>query len=257
MAALLFSEKRPGDLPCRQILVELLHSLFQICPPGCDSLPKSAWASTEVSLQPVAQSSPTSAGSPASSGYESGSGGVRRYTRRIKSSEDETTLGSSRDSDTSDREEVLAPERVQQAHRFVVSLMQGPPDEEEEAKVDFIQRAHRARPYKVWVKEIADCVRDYFWSVCTTRSTMLTGASSLRLTPLAVFFRVFCHANNLFWTLEQIDAEAIESPKVPSGMTGGVEYEAMAYCVSLCEARLQSAAASHTVIARRRRRTCA
>lgn len=44
--------------------------------------------------------------------------------------------------------------------------------------------------------------------------------------------RVFCHANNLFWTLEQIDAEAVEAPKVPSGMTGGVEYEAMAYCVS-------------------------
>lgn len=43
---------------------------------------------------------------------------------------------------------------------------------------------------------------------------------------------MFCHANNLFWTLEQIDAEAVEAPKVPSGMTGGVEYEAMAYCVS-------------------------
>lgn len=44
---------------------------------------------------------------------------------------------------------------------------------------------------------------------------------------------MFCHANNLFWTLEQIDADAVEAPKVPSGMTGGVEYEAMAYCVRM------------------------
>lgn len=52
------------------------------------------------------------------------------------------------------------------------------------------------------------------------------------LTTRRTHGRVFCHANNLFWTLEQIDAEAVEAPKVPSGMTGGVEYEAMAYCVS-------------------------
>lgn len=44
--------------------------------------------------------------------------------------------------------------------------------------------------------------------------------------------RVFCHAENQFWELSELDEEKIESPKVPSGMTGGVEYEAMGYCVS-------------------------
>lgn len=44
--------------------------------------------------------------------------------------------------------------------------------------------------------------------------------------------RIFCHSQNLFWSLEQIDQSQIEAPKVPSGMTGGVEYEAMAYCAS-------------------------
>lgn len=44
--------------------------------------------------------------------------------------------------------------------------------------------------------------------------------------------RIFCHSQNIFWSLEQINPTQIEAPKVPSGMTGGVEYEAMAYCVS-------------------------
>ncbi|BGP33256.1 hypothetical protein JCM10296v2_005050 [Rhodotorula toruloides] len=198
VAALLFSEKRPGDLPCRQILVELIQSLFEICPATCETLPKSAWSDTQVSLE-AAPLSPVPPATPnfGSDSEGTGSGGVRRYTRRAKSGDDSM--------DSLERE-VLTPERIQQAHRFVVSLMEGPPNEAEESKVDFIQAAHKPRIFKAWVKEIADCVRDYFW--------------------------VFCHSNNLFWTLEQIDADAIEAPKVPSGMTGGVEYEAMAYCTA-------------------------
>ncbi|GAA5980792.1 hypothetical protein JCM11641_002653 [Rhodosporidiobolus odoratus] len=198
IASLLFSEKRPGDLPCRQLLVELILSLLEICPIKADTLPKDAWATPEISLDP-APSSPSSASGFGSSS-DGGSGGLRRYTRKMKSGDDE-------EGDAAiEREEVLTPERIQQTHRFVVSLMEGPPDEKEEAKVDFVKVAVRPRVFKTWVTEISDCVRDYFW--------------------------IFCHANNLFWTLEQIDAEAIEAPKVPSGMTGGVEYEAMAYCAS-------------------------
>lgn len=48
-------------------------------------------------------------------------------------------------------------------HEMVVSLLKGPRDEREEAKVDFIQSAHKPRVFKAWVKEIADVVRDYFW----------------------------------------------------------------------------------------------
>lgn len=252
LAKLLFSEKRPGELPCRQLLVELIGAIFEICPPAADALPKSAWATPKNSLDSAPSSPPPpssgfpvpSSPSPPSSGFLSnsdgkGSGGGRRYTRKVKGGYDD-------DDAAIEREEVLTPERVQQARRFVVSLVEGPPDEKEDAKVDFIQQTHRPRVYKTWVKEIADCVRDYFWSV--QNSPLLLPASlfpsSLHflfllfsiLPPCGVLtfdasYRIFCHANNLFWTLEQVDAVAIETPKVPSGMTGGVEYEAMAYCV--------------------------
>lgn len=176
LAALLFSEKRPGDLPCRQILVELVHALFQICPPACDALPKSAWSETSVSLSsPLGPDSLATTSSTKANGYESGtgSGGVRRYTRRAKiGDDDDQSAFGAKSNHHLEREEILTPERIQQAHRFVVSLMQGPPNEEEEAKVDFVRRAHRERAYKVWVKEIADCVRDYFWCV-TSRLTLV------------------------------------------------------------------------------------
>lgn len=52
-----------------------------------------------------------------------------------------------------------------------------------------------------------------------------------------VAFRIFCHSQNLFWSLHQLNVEQIEAPKVPSGMTGGVEYEAMSYAVSRLDSR--------------------
>lgn len=68
-------------------------------------------------------------------------------------------------------------------------------------------------------------------------SEITSGEPLLSYVPvrqLSFFYcRIFCHAQNLFWSLEQIDPSQIEAPKVPSGMTGGVEYEAMAYCVRL------------------------
>ncbi|GAA6015639.1 hypothetical protein JCM11491_007180 [Sporobolomyces phaffii] len=199
IASLLFSEKRPGDLPCRQILVELLAAVFEICPIDADTLSKSAWASPEISLESPPPSPPTSSfmsPNPSNSGLPGAA--TRRYQRKVKSSDT--------DADSIEREEVLTPERVQGTHRFLISLMEGPPDEKEEAKVDFIKQSHRPRIFKAWVTEIGDCVRDYFW--------------------------IFCHSQNLFWTFEQLDVDAIEAPKVPSGMTGGVEYEAMAYATA-------------------------
>lgn len=45
--------------------------------------------------------------------------------------------------------------------------------------------------------------------------------------------RTFAHNGNGFLELDRLDSARIESPQVPSGMTGGVENEAMNYCVSL------------------------
>ncbi|ORY84625.1 hypothetical protein BCR35DRAFT_302919 [Leucosporidium creatinivorum] len=188
LASLLFSEKRPGDLPCRQLLVELLQAIFDVAPSGEGVKPvgrKCAdWEAAGVVRLERADG-------------EGGSGGVRRYTRPIKGGEDAEGGGGW---------DALTPERKTEVHRFVYSLMQGPPNEKEEAKLDFIQQTHQERAFKVWVTELSDCVRDYFW--------------------------IFCHSQNLFWSLEQIDQSQIEAPKVPSGMTGGVEYEAMAYCAA-------------------------
>lgn len=156
IASLLFSEKRPGDLACRQILVELVAAAFDICPIEADVLPKAAWSEPRVSLEPALPSPPTShLFGPLPNGAGSGSGLQRRYQRKVKSSDP--------DADSIEREEVLTPERIEATHRFVISLMEGPPDEKEESKVDFIKLSHRPRVFKAWVTEIGDCVRDYFW----------------------------------------------------------------------------------------------
>ena len=42
---------------------------------------------------------------------------------------------------------------------------------------------------------------------------------------------MFCHPNNTLWNLNDTDEEKVEKPRAPGGMTGGVEYEAMAYFV--------------------------
>lgn len=87
-------------------------------------------------------------------GDKTGSGGARRYTRPVKGVDEEQAGAAS---------DALSPERKLETHRFVYSLMLGPPNEKEEAKVDFIQQAHHPRPFKIWVTELSDCVRDYFW----------------------------------------------------------------------------------------------
>ncbi|KDE04696.1 hypothetical protein MVLG_04919 [Microbotryum lychnidis-dioicae p1A1 Lamole] len=177
LANLLFSEKRPGDLACRQLLVELLLSLFDLCPVDAAPIPASEW--TTLSLMSLHKPLECQ----------------RRYTRKMKV-----------DPDEDEGEEVFDASRIEGTRLLVRSMMLGPPDAKEEAKVDFIKNAHRARPFKKWMVEMSDCVRDYFW--------------------------IFCHAQNLFWPLEQINVEQVEAPAVPSGMTGGVEYEAMAYCAT-------------------------
>ena len=82
------------------------------------------------------------------------------------------------------------------------------PTESLSAPVDphaFIQSLHTPRIYKVYLQELSDVCRDYFWD--------------------------FCHPKNTIWKLGDVDINLVETPKAPSGMTGGVEYEAMGYLV--------------------------
>lgn len=145
IASLLFSEKRPGDLPCRQLLVELLQSLFDICPESAEPIPQSLW--TEKSVINLSD--------PEMEGIGGGSGGARRYKRQMKGGDDED--------DEVEQLEKFEWERVMKTYRLVYSLVLGPPNEKEEAKVDFIQETHRPRIFKRWVSELSDTCRDYFW----------------------------------------------------------------------------------------------
>ncbi|KAM0791720.1 hypothetical protein ACM66B_003989 [Microbotryomycetes sp. NB124-2] len=221
-ADLLFSEKRPGDLPSRQLLVELLQALYDVRPAQAQPVARysSAWKGAAV-VRLDDWTTTTSTGSVGSNGSgsfqssdgshtpQSGPSQVRRYTRKAKAAFKDSDASSSSEDDD-DQDGSLSPsteaEKVRMTHLMVHSLVQGPVDEKEENRVEFMKNAHKVRRFNVWVKEMSDVVRDYFW--------------------------IFCHSQNLIWTLEQVDVDAVERPKVPSGMTGGVEYEAMAYAAA-------------------------
>ncbi|KAL5526795.1 hypothetical protein ACEPAF_8520 [Sanghuangporus sanghuang] len=68
---------------------------------------------------------------------------------------------------------------------------------------EFIESLHVPRIYKTYLQELSDVCRDYFW--------------------------VFCHPSNTIWNLDDTDEKRVEKPRAPGGMTGGVEFEAMAY----------------------------
>lgn len=83
-----------------------------------------------------------------------------------------------------------------------------PPTESPAAPVSphaFISSLHTPRIFKVYLQELSDICRDYFW--------------------------VFCHPNNTLWNLNDTDEAKVEKPRAPGGMTGGVEFEAMTYFV--------------------------
>lgn len=156
----MFSEKRPGDLPCRQLLVEIIQSLFEICPDSAEPIQRTfaAWSTGAIVQLETDSSGPN--------GESNNSGGVRRYVRKVKRGDDDVDTD-----ERGERREVISAERRRKAHVFVHSLMQGPVSEKDEARLDFIQNTHRNRRFKLWVTELADTVRDYFWSVGGSRLT--------------------------------------------------------------------------------------
>lgn len=149
----MFSEKKPGDLAPRLILVELILSLFEIYPEGARLVESVDWK-VEIGSSSTTSVSFTSG----SIDVNDGSGG-RRYIRKMKD-EEESTLELKSESSP---EVEVSEERKRSTHEFVKSLMMGPPDEKAEQQIEFISSLHRPRLYKVWVTELGDCVRDYFW----------------------------------------------------------------------------------------------
>lgn len=157
LASLLYSEKRPGDLSTRKVLVDLLATLADL--PG-PALPRDAMR--EVQAKHVTSSLVT---------------------------------------------HVNASRASPPHFALLMTLVHNERDTSKEAIVDFIAATHTPRPFKSLVTELLNVIRDYFW--------------------------VFCHGSNRFWSMRDINIADVQCPKVPGGMTGGVEFEAMAYQTSL------------------------
>jgi hypothetical protein len=165
LSTLLFSEKKPGDLAPRQLMVELWLYLFDLFP----------------SPSNLALHRPSSGSRPNSIRFDvnpnasySGSGADRRLVNP-----------------TTDVKGLLTPaipDPLADQHTFITGI-------------------HRPKVFKAWVGELSDICRDYFW--------------------------IMCHGTNTLWSLEQVDEKSVEKPVAPGGATGGVEFEAMNYVVSL------------------------
>lgn len=159
LVGMLLSERKPGDLTTRKLLIDVLSLLPKMrLPPGLSH-------SVLKSL---------------------------KSTREISSSYDLF--------------EELAP---LSSHHMLFLLLHNPLQARSLSLLPFIQQSHHPRPFKTYLREIEGVVRDYFW--------------------------IFCHSRNRFWDWDMFGEEGrrkIEGPKVPGGMTGGVEFEAMAYVVS-------------------------
>lgn len=169
---LLYSDKKPGDVATRQLIADLLITLFDLYPPS--SLPSSP--STPERHREVWDDRPDGAISPVNPQLINLPAPHRNIYSFVR------TLLLTRAPPSAE-----APETPLSPHEFIESL-------------------HVPRIYKTYLQELSDVCRDYFW--------------------------VFCHPSNTVWNLDDTDETRVEKPRAPGGMTGGVEFEAMAYLVS-------------------------
>lgn len=142
LVALLYSDKKPGEVATRQLVVDLLLVLFELYP--ASSLPSLGSSST------------------------SNSGRVRS---RREAWETESTFPTSSNLIT------LPP-----PHKNFYSLIRAllltpapPPCESPAAPVSphaFIESLHRPRIYKTYLQELSDVCRDYFWVFCHPNNTI-------------------------------------------------------------------------------------
>ncbi|RXW23275.1 hypothetical protein EST38_g2577 [Candolleomyces aberdarensis] len=172
LVSLLYSDKKPGDVATRQLIVDLLMILFELYPPS--SLPSTSKQGSLLS---------------------------GRTKQHREAWESQTSLAISN--------VITLPAPHHSFFSFIRSLLLTPAPRAVEAPEvpvsphEFIESLHVPRVYKAYLQEMSDVCRDYFW--------------------------VFCHPNNTIWILSETDETRVEKPKAPSGMTGGVEFEAMCY----------------------------
>ena len=137
LVTLLYSDKKPGDVPTRQLIVELLLGLFDLYPSS--SLPSSGSPSHSRSRSVPWELSATS---PASSNL-------------IVLPRPHSTLFS--------------------FMKSLLLTPAPPPSENPGTPVEphaFIEELHRPRIYKTYLQELSDVCRDYFWVFCHPSNTI-------------------------------------------------------------------------------------
>ncbi|KAH9856670.1 armadillo-type protein [Lenzites betulinus] len=137
LVTLLYSDKRPGEVATRQLIVELLLSLFDLYPLG--SLPSNGSPAAAITAHSRSRSVPWELSS--------------------------TSLATSSTLITLPR-----------PHQTLFSLLKAllltrapPPSEAPGTPIEphaFIEELHRPRIYKTYLQELSDICRDYFWVFC-------------------------------------------------------------------------------------------
>ncbi|KAF5337944.1 hypothetical protein D9758_013127 [Tetrapyrgos nigripes] len=136
LVSLLYSDKKPGDVATRQLMVEMLSMLFELYP--ASSLPA----------------------------MNSRSEGMRSR-REIWETESSTS---------SNLITLPAPHKSIYSFIRSLLLTPAPPSSEAPAAPvsphEFIENLHRPRIYKTYLQELSDVCRDYFWVFCHPNNTI-------------------------------------------------------------------------------------
>lgn len=141
LVSLLYSDKKPGDVASRQLIVELILILFELYPPS--SLP--------------------STGSPHP--------GNMSHTRT-------RSLPWENDFNASSSNLITLPAPHSTFFSFIRALLltpAPPPSENPKTPVEphsFIEELHIPRIYKTYLQELGDVCRDYFWVFCHPNNTV-------------------------------------------------------------------------------------
>ncbi|KAI0076019.1 hypothetical protein K474DRAFT_1313687 [Panus rudis PR-1116 ss-1] len=139
LVTLLYSDKKPGDVATRQLIIELLLILFDLYPPS--SLP--ALSSPRPGFHVHARSSPVPW-----------------------------------DDDPASSNIITLPAPHSTLFSFIRSLLltpAPPPSEDPRTPISphpFIEELHLPRIYKTYLQELNDLCRDYFWVFCHPNNTI-------------------------------------------------------------------------------------
>lgn len=142
LVSLLYSDKKPGDIATRQLIIELLHILFDLYPPS--SLPSAS--------------------------------GTKPSTAAFNNPRQPAPWESTNSIISSNLITLPTPHKT--FFSFIRSLLltpAPPPSDSPGVPIsphEFIESLHVQRIYKTYLQELSDVCRDYFWVFCHPNNTI-------------------------------------------------------------------------------------